>query len=120
MLWSLTNHHDATFATDDLAVSAHLFDRRADFHKAMNESDKVNSAFDMMHKIIPCTLRMILHRYRDVARLLEAERDPALREIIWTDLTFDVIARHDPDTVLAEFTPQIPNDYHVVLEFHSE
>lgn len=53
-------------------------------------------------------------------RSLEAERDSALREIVGTDLTFDVIARHYPDAVLAKFPRQVADDHHVVLEFHSE
>jgi len=40
VLGIFTNNHDATFALDDFALVAHLFDRRSDFHffRLLNDS----------------------------------------------------------------------------------
>ncbi len=57
---------------------------------------------------------MILNKFEMPFRL-KAESDSSLGEIIRADLTLDVIARHYPDTVLAEFTRQMSDDFHVVF-----
>lgn len=44
---------------------------------------------------------------------LEAERDSCLGEIVRTDLTLDVVTRHDPDAELTEFTGKMRDNFHI-------
>ncbi len=91
MLWVFTNNMHATFATNCPTVSAHFFYRCSYLH----------SLRFLLIKTSPLKFGDV---FKDRHVVSEAIRDATFRQVIRTDLDFDVIPWHNSDSEFPKFS----------------